>query len=436
MSKEYYFISDLHIGGDGELQKCNFEDEIVEFLAELENKEKDTELIIVGDSFGLWEFTELEGVDKLEELINHHQRLFNQFRLTGEKIKITIVPGNHDYELACYPKFIKRLKDFNITVEPKPSTIRRIEDKKIWIEHGMQNDENNRMVDYGNPHANPLGYFITRHIVTTAGKQSSLGRYNWLKDLQSVKPLEEIPRWIFSNYFYREMNLFLRLMALPFLLLFSASVIVVVCSLLEKYGVLSSTIFTDNQIFRSLGFGFVGDVIDMVIMVNGTIILFLIPLVIPLFLFIRDVKKTIQRFKFYPDDKLIEKKESRYFKKAKALFAQQPDIKVYVFGHTHHAFIEKLSGGVIINTGTWLKQLKRISSRFRLLPDVYYPHYCLNYFTIKKEDEKIAINYYIIEKEAPPELSLLQRFVIFGRGISKIKAISQKTLIDCLYIRL
>ncbi len=430
MSKEYYFISDLHIGGDGELQKCNFEDEIIEFLAELENKEKDTELIIVGDSFGLWEFTELEGLDKLEELISHHQRLFNQFRSTGEKIQISIVPGNHDYELACYPKFVKRLKDFNITLEPEPSIIRRIGDKKIWIEHGMQEDENNRMPDFGNPHANPLGYFVTRHIVTTAGKQSVLGRYNWLKDLQSVKPLEEIPRWILSNYFYREMNLFLRLLVLPFLVLFSTSVIAFIGSLLEEYGVLSSTIFTDNQIFRSLGFGYVGDVMDMVLMVDGVIIAFLIPLAIPLFLFIRDVKKTIQRFEFYPDDKLIEKKESRYYKKAKALFAQQPDIKVYVFGHTHHAFIEKLSGGVIINTGTWLKQLARISSRFLLLPDVYYPHYCLNYFIVKKEDEKIAIYYYIIEKEAPSELSLLQRFVIFGRGISKIKAISQKTLIN------
>ena len=430
MSREYYFISDLHIGGDGELQKCNFEDEIIEFLAELENKGKDTELIIVGDSFGLWEFTELEGADKLEELIRHHQRLFNQFRSTGAKIQITIVPGNHDYELACYPKFIERLHDFNITLETEPSLIRRIGDKKIWIEHGMQEDENNHMPDFGNPHANPLGYFITRQIVTTAGKQSVLGRYNWLKDLQSVKPLEAIPHWIFSNYFYREMNLFLRLLVLPFLLLFSASVIVVIGALLEEHKVLSTTIFTDNQIFRTLGLGFVGDAIDLVLMANGIIILILIPLAIPLFIFLWDVKKTIQRFKLFPDDKFVKKKESRYFKKAKTLFARQPDIKIYLFGHTHHAFIEQLSGGVIINTGTWLKQLTRISSRFLLLPDVYYPHYRLNYFIIKKEDGRIAINYHIIEKEAPSELSLLQRLVIFGRKKGKIRAIPPKTLID------
>ena len=161
MPKEYYFVSDLHIGGDAELQECSFEDDFLEFLVELAKKDKDTELILVGDSFGLWEFTELEGIDKLEELIRYHDRLFNQFRVTGEKIQITIIPGNHDYELACYPKFIERLKDFNIILDPNVSSIRTVGDKKIWIEHGMQQDEFNRMPDVYYPHYR-LNYFIIR----------------------------------------------------------------------------------------------------------------------------------------------------------------------------------------------------------------------------------------------------------------------------------
>lgn len=36
------------------------------------------------------------------------------------------------------------------------------------------------------------------------------GRDNWLRDIQSVTPLEEIPRWVISNYFYREMSPWLR----------------------------------------------------------------------------------------------------------------------------------------------------------------------------------------------------------------------------------
>ena len=44
MPREYFFISDMHIGGDGELQNCDFEDELIEFLKSLE-QHQDAELI-------------------------------------------------------------------------------------------------------------------------------------------------------------------------------------------------------------------------------------------------------------------------------------------------------------------------------------------------------------------------------------------------------
>ena len=49
------------------------------------------------------------------------------------------------------------------------------------------------------------------------------GRDNWLRVIQSVTPLEEIPRWVISNYFYREMSPWLRYSVVPFLILFTAS---------------------------------------------------------------------------------------------------------------------------------------------------------------------------------------------------------------------
>ncbi|MGH3144199.1 MAG: phosphoesterase, partial [Rubrobacter sp.] len=44
MARQYFFISDMHIGGDGELRNCDFEDELIEFLQSLEEHE-DAELI-------------------------------------------------------------------------------------------------------------------------------------------------------------------------------------------------------------------------------------------------------------------------------------------------------------------------------------------------------------------------------------------------------
>ncbi len=82
---------------------------MIEFLKSLEH-EQDAELIINGDAFGLWEFTTLAGAEKLEALIVQQSRLFEQLKKTGSKIPITLIPGNHDYELACYPEFVDRLK--------------------------------------------------------------------------------------------------------------------------------------------------------------------------------------------------------------------------------------------------------------------------------------------------------------------------------------
>jgi metallophosphoesterase superfamily enzyme len=40
-------------------------------------------------------------VEKFDLLVGDHAQLFEQFRATGERVKITLIPGNHDYELAC-----------------------------------------------------------------------------------------------------------------------------------------------------------------------------------------------------------------------------------------------------------------------------------------------------------------------------------------------
>src|ERR671910_572399 len=194
MPKEYFFISDMHIGGDGELQNCDFEAELIEFLGSLEQKQ-DVELIINVDAFGLWEFTTLEGPEKLEALIEQQSRLFEQFRETGGKIPITIMPGNHDYELACYPEYVDRLKDYNLNLVQETSIAREVAGKKVWIEHGQQHDVTNHMPQFGNPYAEPVGYFVTAGIVGTSGRDSGFWRGKWPKDVPAGLPLTATPTW-------------------------------------------------------------------------------------------------------------------------------------------------------------------------------------------------------------------------------------------------
>ena len=241
MAQKYYFVSDLHMGGDGELQHCDYAAEFTAFLKGLETEDPDTELLIVGDTFGFWELTLVHGVEKFEHIVKAHQGIFDQLRATGARIKVTMMVGNHDYDLACDPAYADKLQAYNIRLDTSLVLTRPVGDKKIWIEHGEQRDEFNTFRDYGNPYALPVGYFITETFVSGASRHADFGRGDWLKDIRSVGTMQ-IPDWILSNYFYREMSTMLRWLLLPFLLLAGVTIVATVGEILRVLGS-SITIF-------------------------------------------------------------------------------------------------------------------------------------------------------------------------------------------------
>jgi UDP-2,3-diacylglucosamine pyrophosphatase LpxH len=374
MPREYFFISDMHIGGDGALRNCDFEDELIEFLKSLEH-EQDAELIINGDAFGLWEFTTLVGTEKLEALIEQQSRLFEQLKKTGSKIPITLMPGNHDYELACYPEFIDRLKEYNLNLVPEVSMTREVAGRKIWIEHGQQHDERNHMPDFGNPYAQPVGYFITTGIVGTAGRYSEFGRGNWLKDVQAVMPITEIPTWTISNYFYREMGPLLRWILLPFLLLLAVGAVVVISWLLEASGLLQVNPIQDLGVPRQV----VREVLRLEGILALLLVLALIPAAIPLGILFRDIRRTLGRYHILMPKTPAQIGDGPYLEAARQVFEQDPSVAVFVYGHTHLASLKEVDGRVVINTGTWLKVPKKVPVVFGQLPPVYIPAFRLNY---------------------------------------------------------
>ena len=428
MAKSYYLISDLHIGGDEALGVCDFEAELVAFLQKLAGQEEEAELVVVGDIFGMWEFTNIEGPEKLQTLMQQFPNIFDAFREAGEKIKITILPGNHDYEIACYPEFVEMLKPYNIHLEQTPSITREINGKKIWIEHGNQHDAFNRMPDFGNPFAQPVGYFITSSVVSTAGKHSKFGRYNWLKDIQSVYPSEQIPYWVLSNYFYHEMSPLLRWLILPFLLLSGFEIFVLIGAALEWFGKTETNIFLNNQIFAALGI--VGNLVQMILIVNAILFVNFVVLAVPLYLIWRDFKATLQRFHIVLNPaELSSEKEQQYLDAAQRVFAEHPDTAIFIYGHTHMPSLRQVDHRVVINTGTWLKRLDHVAPRVGFLPSIYVPFYCLNYFRISEADGRIAIDYHHIPKDPPPDLTLLQRLLVYKKRGKTQEPIPERTLL-------
>lgn len=408
----YYFISDLHIGGDGVLDHCDFENELIGFLRDLESAPGPAELIIIGDAFGLWELTEGKGPAKLEHIASTHQPLFEQFRRAGRHVTITLLPGNHDYDLACYPEYVSKLAEYNIRLDPSVHTERRVGQHKIWIEHGNQHDSANTFPDFGNPYGQPVGYFITADVVGVSGRHAGRSNNSWLGGLHSVYPTEEIPMWVLSNYFYREMGSILRWCLLPFLLLFTFSIVVLAGRALETAGILHTAVF-HGEPFRHLGLP--GRLIDFVLWANGTIFTFVLMLAVPLFFVLRDIRATLRRYGVERSEGLKQEKDHFYVDAARAVFAADPAVALFIYGHTHAVSVRELGGRYIINTGTWLKRLQRVRPWFGWLPPVFVPSFRLNYFVVSAADGQVRVQYHVVPKQTPKDLTLLQTIMTLWR---------------------
>lgn len=159
------------------------------------------------------------------------------------------------------------------------------------------------MPDFGNPNAMPIGYFITSNMVGKAGQISEQGRYNWVKDIQSVYPTELIPDWIMSNYFYKEMSPVLRWILLPFLLLSGVTLFVLGGAVLEYFNITDDNIFLNNRIFDALGI--VGSLFQIILSINAIVLLVFMALAIPGSFVMRDLKNTLKRFGIELEDTKI-----------------------------------------------------------------------------------------------------------------------------------
>jgi hypothetical protein len=272
-----------------------------------------------------------------------------------------------------------------------------------------------------------VGYFITETFVSGASRYSDFGRGDWLKDIRSVGTMQ-IPDWILSNYFYREMSAVMRWVLLPFLLLAGVTVVAIVGEMLRIVGIFDYNILFHNPLMSRLGI--IDNVLQVVIAINS---IFLILFGIPAVLVERDLMRTLRRFQLQTSHGATPNLDSEepYLKGAQEVFQTDDKVAVFIFGHTHAAFMRRLgpAGQVVINTGTWLKLLHRVPVHFGLLPAVYHPSYRLNYFRIEKENDHIVIDYVAIPKTPERELTWLQRLVTLGKAPKQPAAIPAKTVI-------
>jgi hypothetical protein len=254
-----------------------------------------------------------------------------------------------------------------------------------------------------------------------------VGRGNWLKDIRSVSTMQ-IPDWVLSNYFYREMSPVLRWVLLPFLLLAGVTMVAIAGELLRVLGIFDYNILFHNPFMSRLGI--VDNVLQVVIAINS---IFLVLFGIPAAIVQRDLMRTLKRFRLLTSYGKISNLDSDepYLKAAQEVFQRDEKVVVFIFGHTHSTFLRRVgpAGQVVLNTGTWLKLLHRVPVHFGLLPAVYYPSFRLSYFCIEKENNNLVISYVAAPKMPERELTWLQRLVTLGKA-SKPSEVSPRTVVD------
>jgi hypothetical protein len=212
------------------------------------------------------------------------------------------------------------------------------------------------------------------------------------------------------------------------LLLSGVTFVAILGELLRVLGIFDYNILFHNPVMSRLGI--IDNVLQVVIAINSV---FLILFGAPMLLLLHDLTRTLRRFRVLTGHWTMPDldSESSYIEAAKEVFTKDDQVAVYIFGHTHAAFLKQLGsqGRVILNTGTWLKLLHRVPVRFGLLPAVYYPSYRLNYFCIQAEDKALVIDYVTIPKMAGHELTWLQRLVTLGRSPTVLATIPARTVL-------
>jgi hypothetical protein len=260
----------------------------------------------------------------------------------------------------------------------------------------------------------PLGYYYNTLVTSRAGQLSDRGRYNWLKDVQAVTPTERLPVWLLSKYFYREMSPLLRYALVPFLLLFNVSAVLAVLAGLDLLGLWSAPVERAGAVLGQ--FGTAGTAVWFLLAINVAVAGILLLVGIPLYFLRRDVRKTIDRFGVF-ETQLTVDAETPYENAARDVFASEPETAVFCCGHTHRPRAAAVDGGLLVNSGTWLKRVHRRDGIIGLLPPVFYPSYQLCAVRIAAASDGIAVEYEAVEKAAPSpeELTLTERLLTIGR---------------------
>ena len=163
MTKRVVLVSDFHMGPGAQWNVEDFfRDDLVRHLAGHRSSTLDTDIVLLGDTFDIWqtligrydydaesadqvrvEYTTEDEVAKLETiLLNHREAVSALDQLSRmPRTKVRFVIGNHDHSLVS-PDVQALLRRY-VTGEVDVPVVVDYPELGLWAEHGCQYDHNN-----------------------------------------------------------------------------------------------------------------------------------------------------------------------------------------------------------------------------------------------------------------------------------------------------
>lgn len=419
------FLSDHHIGGDNKLDTFDNAKEFIAFLDQLEHEHKAMELVLLGDFFELLQITPTKIKNKIEILLQkpEYKQLFQRLLQFSKKHKIVYIIGNHDQELYWNTDLQRTLANYGIVVTGKDNlsfTKQFTAGKRsftLYAEHGNQFDPQNTFMDYGSKTETPFGHHLMTDFANKVGKLEKENGRAWLHDVSNVRPLELLPQWFVSNYFYEELHRLLKVIAVPILLGFIITRLVPIYFLFKLFNV---KFFSLALIPRPLLIALIVIIAIDVTFIFWSIIMYIIK---------RDVMRTLRNYGITRYDELMRKRSTYYNTIGKRILEGEEitvmpvsDVDFFVHGHTHHAELKKMAVAGkrrekgYANTGSWHKGIAKLKTMFGF-PPVFAPSYELSYLKVFQRQEKVIAQQWEFGKEYNLSLTSLQRIAIFGKKI-------------------
>lgn len=420
------FVSDHHIGGDNKLDTFDNSHEFITLLDQLEREHNIIELVLLGDFLELLQITPTKARNKIEVLLQkqEYKQLFQRLLKFSKKHSLVYILGNHDQELYWNMELQHTLADYGIVIKGKNnlSFVKHFTSGKrmftIYAEHGNQFDPQNSFEDYSSKTETPLGHHLMTDFTNKAGKLEKQNGRAWLHDVSNVRPLELLPQWFVSNYFYEELHRLLKIIAVPILLGFIITRLIPLYFLFKLFNV---KFFSLALIPRPLLIALI-----VIIALDMTFIFFgVIAYVIK-----RDVMRTLRNYGITQYDELMRKRSTYYNAIGKRILEGErititplASVDLFIHGHTHHPELKKilLTGKRrekgYANTGSWHRGVIKLKTMFGF-PPVFAPSYELTYLKIFQQQNELIVQQWEFGKTYALSLTSLQRIAIFGKKVA------------------